>query len=94
MVLVVRIVLAKTDLLSLIMIKVVGINPHVLRVLLVPVYWLEVCWVAKGVLLELLSMYAVDYLGLLLSATEHGRKLLAVITEVVLHGIHILLELK
>ena len=92
--LIVRVVLAEADLLCLIMVKMSRIKSHVLCILFVPVNRLQVGWVAQRILLELLAVDSVEHLGLLLGATEHGWEFLAVVTEVILHSIHILLKLQ
>lgn len=80
MIIIVRIVLTKTNLLSLIIIQVSRVQPHVLCVLFVPVDRLQVGRVAKWVLLEFLPMDALDHLRLLLATSKHRRKFLAVVT--------------
>ena len=91
---VVWIILTKTNLLSLVVVKMPRVQSHVLWTLFGPVDRLKVCWVAQGILLELFAMDTVYHLGLLLGPAKHRRKLLTVVTQVVLHGVHILLQLK
>jgi hypothetical protein len=91
---VVRIILTKTNLLCLVVVKMSRVKSQVLSTLFGPVDRLKVCWMAKGILLELFAVDTVYHLWLLLGPTKHGGKLLAVVTEVVLHGVHILLELE
>ena len=80
MILVIWVVLTKADLLSLLGVEVGRIQSQTLAILLVSIYWLKVSWVAQRILLELLSMNALDNLRLLLAPTEYWRKLLTIIT--------------
>ena len=80
MILIIWVVLSKTDLLSLLSIQVSWIKSQILSILFVSIGWLKISWMAERILLELLSVNALDDLRLLLASAKHWWELLAIIT--------------
>ena len=79
MTLIIRIVLIETDLLSMLSV-LICICSQILRILFVSISRLQIGWMTQRVLLELLSVNALEHLWLLLASAKHWWELLAIIT--------------
>ena len=85
---IVRIILIHAILLRILSALICHIGSLIPGILLVPVGWLQIGRMTERILLELLTIDALYYLRLL---TSSWRELLTIITQIILHCIHVLL---